>query len=135
VIPHPKEVFMTSMISIPMAQAVFPASEWTDQTEVADLTELVRGNEEGLLAWLSPLVRRQSVTLDMSLVERIDAAGIAALISLHASALQAGHSFRVANLSPHVAEILALVGLERTLVSHNAVNKPQFDPHLMGNAA
>jgi len=112
---------MTCTIPIPMDTPIFPAGERTEQTE---LTELVRGNEQGLLAWLSPLVRRHSVTLDISSVERIDAAGIAALISLHASARETGHSFAVANLSPHVAEILSLVGLERILASHNAVAEP-----------
>ena len=111
---------MTCTISIPMETAIFPAGERTEQTQ---LTELVRGNEQGLLARLSPLVRRHSVTLDMSSVERIDAAGIAALISLHAGAHETGHSFTVANLSPHVAEILMLVGLERILVSKYAVTE------------
>ncbi len=111
---------MTCTIPIPMDAPIFQAGEGTEQTE---LTELVRGNEQGLLAWLSPLVRRHSVTLDMSSVERIDAAGIAVLISLHAGARQAGHCFKVVNLSPHVAEVLALVGLERVLVSHNAVTE------------
>jgi len=107
---------MTCRIPIPIDTAIFPAVERTE------LRELVRGNEQGLLAWLSPLTRRQSVTLDMSSVERIDAAGIAALLSLHASARETGHSFTVANLSPRVAEILSLVGLERTLFSHNMVH-------------
>ena len=61
------------------------------------------------------------MTLDMSSVERIDAAGIAALISLYAGARDAGHCFTVVNPSPRVAEILALVGLERILVSQNMV--------------
>jgi anti-anti-sigma factor len=116
---------MTGTISNPMNMAIFPAGEWI---ESAELTELVRGQEESLLARLTPLVRRQSVTLDMSSVQRIDAAGIAALISLHASAHQAGHRFTVANPSHHVAEILALVGLERILLSHIAAIKSQYGP-------
>jgi anti-anti-sigma factor len=106
---------------IPIDAAIFPAVERTEQ---ADLTELVRGNEQNLLARLCPLVRRHSVMLDMRSVERIDAAGIAALISLHAAAQETGHCFTVVNLSPRVAEILSLVGLERILVSHNAVIEP-----------
>jgi anti-anti-sigma factor len=108
----------------------FPTAEPADQpgqpepnrlTQVAGLAELVRGNEQILLAQLSPLARRQDMTLDLCAVERIDAAGIAALIALYAAAREAGYRFTVANPSPHVAEILALVGLERILVSHNAV--------------
>jgi len=118
---------MTGTIPNPMLTAIFPAGELTEMsgsthlTEQANMAELVRGTEQGLLAWLSPLVRQQSVTLDLGSVERIDAAGIAALISLYASASQAGHCFTVANPSPHVAEILALVGLDRILLSRRAL--------------
>ncbi|MFY9853814.1 MAG: STAS domain-containing protein [Terracidiphilus sp.] len=113
---------MTGTISNPMQSAIFPAGEMnemsgsTQLTEQANMAELVRGTEQGLLAWLAPLVSRQNVTLDLRPVERIDAAGIAALISLYSTASQAGHSFKVANPSPHVAEILALVGLDRILI-------------------
>lgn len=97
-----------------------------------ELTELVRGCEQGMLARLSPLVRRQSVTLDLRRVKRIDAAGIAALVSLYSSARQAGHRFRVANLSPRVAETLKLVGLEGILSLQRASKKIhsslRFDP-------
>jgi anti-anti-sigma factor len=108
---------MTGTISIPMDTAIFPAIEQTE------LTELVKGNEQNLLARLSPMVRRQSVTLDLDRVERIDAAGISALLSLYASARAAGHLFTVTNPTPHVAEILALVGLRRVLLYRNAVTK------------
>ena len=84
------------------------------------LTELVRGSEQRLLERVAPLVRRQCVTLDLGSVERIDAAGIAALISLYGSAREAGHLFTVSNASPRVAQILSLVGLERVLISQNA---------------
>jgi anti-anti-sigma factor len=106
--------------TIPIDMAIFPAAEWTGQTELA---ELVRGSEQALLARFAPLVRRQSVTLDMSAIERIDAAGIAALISLYVGAREAGHCFTVVNPSPHIAEILALVGLERILVTRNMAIK------------
>jgi anti-anti-sigma factor len=86
----------------------------------AKVTELVRGCEKEFLAWLMPLVRRQSVTLDLGSVERIDAAGIAALVSLYASARQTGHGFSIAHPSPQVAKVLALVGLERILVANRA---------------
>jgi len=114
---------MTGIISNPMQSSIFPAGELTEMTAPAQLTEqanvaeLVRGSEQSLLAWLSPLARQQSVTLDLRSVERIDAAGIAALISLYRTASEAGHCFTVINPSPHVAEILALVGLDRVLLS------------------
>ena len=83
-------------------------------------TEIVRGCERRLVDEMAPIVRRQDVSLDMKAVERIDAAGIAALISLYRLAEESGHSFRIQNVAPHVHELLMLVGLERILLSHNA---------------
>lgn len=119
---------MTGTISNLIDTAIFPAGERAGLTESTDLTELVRGQEQDVLDRLTPLVRRQSVTLDLSRVQRIDAAGIAALISLHASAYEAGHCFTVVNPNPHVAEILSLVGLERILLSRNAGRKSYSGP-------
>src|SRR5581483_6990967 len=87
----------------------------------AELTELVRGHEEELVSWLTPVVREQCAALDMVHVRRIDAAGIAALISIYGSARAAGNSFRVCNVTPHVAEILKLVGLDHILVTREVV--------------
>ncbi len=84
------------------------------------LTEIVRGSEGCLVDEMAPLVRRQDVSLDLSPVERMDAAGIAALISLYRLAQESGHRFSVLNVAPRVRELLALVGLEGILVSHNA---------------
>ena len=86
-----------------------------------DMTELVRGNESRLIQCVTPLLREESVALDLKSIERIDAAGIAALISLYGIGRSAGHSFTVCNVLPRVAEILTLVGLEPILVSHDAV--------------
>jgi anti-anti-sigma factor len=126
---------MTGTITNPMNTPNPQCGEFTGLIEVTELTELVRGNEHDLLARLIPLVRRQSVILDLGRVQRIDAAGIAALISLHANAYEAGHCFTVVNTTPHVAEILSLVGLERILVSRNAVEKSYPDSCLERPAA
>ncbi|MFZ0744800.1 MAG: STAS domain-containing protein [Terracidiphilus sp.] len=85
-----------------------------------DMHELVRGQEQCLVERLGPVVRQQNVTLDLRHVERIDAAGIAALISLYGSAKSAGYEFTVSNAKPRVTEILRLVGLDHFLLSHNA---------------
>jgi anti-anti-sigma factor len=104
------EVFlMTTAILDPISNTAASAGQ---QPEVI---ELVLGREKELLAWLAPVVRRQSVTLDLSRVRRIDAAGVSALVFLYSVAQQAGHRFTVANLSPRVAEVLRLVGLEHIL--------------------
>jgi len=84
------------------------------------MTEIVRGSESYLVDEMTPLVSRQDVSLDMSPVERIDAAGIAALISLYRLAEESGHRFKVMNVAPRVYELLKLVGLENVLVSHIA---------------
>ncbi len=84
-----------------------------------ELTELVRGNEKLLMDRLLPLVRRQNISLDLRPVVRIDAAGLAALIRLYCAARDAGHVFSIRNPSAHVAEILALVGLDKPFLSGN----------------
>ncbi|MGA2886891.1 MAG: STAS domain-containing protein [Terracidiphilus sp.] len=117
---------MTGMMLDPMDATIFPAGELAEvceQTVAAELTELVRGRDEDFLERLGPMVRRYSVRLDLSGVRRIDAAGVAALLSLHANACAAGYRFTVANAMPRVAEVLRLVGLERILMSHITARK------------
>jgi anti-anti-sigma factor len=82
--------------------------------------ELIRGQEQLLVEQIGPLVRSQNVALDMRDVERIDAAGIAALISLYGCALKAGHRFSLINAPQRVAEILAIVGLDHILLASEA---------------
>jgi anti-anti-sigma regulatory factor len=103
--------------------------------EPGELTELVRGQEQRLLERIAPLVRRQNVALDLGTVERIDAAGIAALITLYCDACQSGHVFSISNASPRVAEILTLVGVDRLLLSRNTVASSHSGPRLQKNAA
>lgn len=79
--------------------------------------ELVKGNEQRVVERIMPMVREQSVVLDLSKVERIDAAGLAVLIKLYCTARNAGHNFSVFNPSARVAEILALVHLDELLVA------------------
>jgi anti-anti-sigma factor len=98
----------------------FATAKPVTHTEIV-ITDLVRGNDRRLLDRLTPLVRRQSLSLDLSSVQRIDAAGIAVLISLYRAAHLAGHSFTVSNSSPRVEKTLSLVGLDRILISHNTV--------------
>jgi anti-anti-sigma factor len=93
-------------------------------TVQGNLHELVRGEEQQLLRDLQPVVREQSVTLDMRHIERIDAAGIAALISLYGDARLAGHEFAIINASHRVSEILELVGLDRILISREPSRCP-----------
>jgi anti-anti-sigma factor len=91
-----------------------------------NLHELVRGQEQRLLRELEPVVRHQSITLDLRQIERIDAAGISLLISLYGAAHSAGNEFAIVNASTRVAEILEIVGLDRILISHDAA--PQIVP-------
>jgi anti-anti-sigma factor len=88
-----------------------------------DMTELVRGTDQRFVALFAPVVRERSVVVDLARVERIDAAGIAALISLYGAASNAGHTFHVRNVNAHVCEILTLVGLDHILVSHEPVEQ------------
>jgi anti-anti-sigma factor len=99
------------------------------------ITELVRGSEQQLLERLQPLVRRQNVTLDLAHVARIDAAGLAALITLYCDACQAGYRFGITNPSHRVREILAIVGLDALLVAQNAEEVTYLEMQLEETAA
>ena len=95
-----------------------------DVAQRPELVELVRGSHQALLEWISPLARQQCVALDLGRVRRIDAAGIAALISLYRVASEAGNHFCIVNASPRVTEILALVGLDHILISQDMIPAP-----------
>ena len=49
---------------------------------IGGMKELVKGQEQEFVNELRPRVVRQNVTLDLAETERIDAAGVAALITL-----------------------------------------------------
>ena len=106
-----------------------------EATTPCELNELVRGCERHLVEEMTPVVRRQSVSLDMKSVQRIDAAGIAALISLYRIAREAGNCFSISNVAPHVAELLGLVGLDGILMPHSAKQRSRSGRRLAQTAA
>jgi anti-anti-sigma factor len=93
-----------------------------------EMTELVRGDEQSLIRRVAPMLREKNIALDLHQIDRIDAAGVAALISLYSTARNSGHKFSVCNVSERVAEILELVGLAPIFLSHNAVYGSQCEP-------
>ena len=111
-----------------------PVSE-SPSPVIPDGNSLVRGAEARLLQQVMPLVRQQSVRLDLGRVERIDAAGIAALITIYRAACAAGRRFGVTNPTPHVREILILVGLDRFLMAENQAQDCCPEPELAQSAA
>lgn len=100
-----------------------------------DLNELVRGQEQMFVQRISPIVKESSVLLDFAHIDRVDAAGIAALIALYATAQSAGHAFQITGARPHVAEVLTLVGLDRILLSRDAAPATSSQPSLARSAA
>jgi anti-anti-sigma factor len=90
-------------------------------TSTPKVHELVLGYERDLVARVAPLVRGQSIALDLALIERVDAAGIAALVELYSIACESGHGFCILNAAPHVVEVLRVCGLDRILLSHDVV--------------
>lgn len=84
---------------------------------VSNIRELIKGQEQELLNEIGPLVRSGSVRLDLSRTERIDAAGLAGLVSLYREASKAGHEFTVVNPESRVARVLAIVGLDRMIAT------------------
>jgi len=95
----------------------------------------VRGSEGRFIDELTPVVRRQNVSLDLTSVERIDAAGIAALISLYRIARESDNRFSLSKGTARVAEMLALVGLDGILLSRNAKMGSHSTARLVRHAA
>jgi anti-anti-sigma factor len=96
-------------------------------TAPAAFAELVRGNDQRFIGQFCPLVTECNLIIDMTAVQRIDAAGIAALISLYGCAREAGNTFHVSRVNPRVEEILQLVGLDHILVTSDA-GRPTAPP-------
>jgi anti-anti-sigma factor len=86
--------------------------------------ELVRGSECEVLDQLLPRLKKESLALDLSGVDRIDAAGIAALIRLYCGASAAGTQFSVVAPSARVRAMLQTVGLETVLVADGGPRRP-----------
>ena len=117
---------MTAMLE-PKATLMIAGAEPADRAELARGRAGARPGQDGLLAQTrQPLVRERNVALDLACVDRIDAAGITALVALYRDARQSGTRFSVTNASPRVAQILSMVGLDRYLLSHNAVQNSQY---------
>jgi anti-anti-sigma factor len=89
--------------------------------------ELVRGCEQDFINELRPLVQAHPVCLDLSSIDRIDAAGLTALICLARDAHRAGHQLAVVHPSHQVARILAVVGLDCVLISKDPEPPPRID--------
>jgi len=123
---------MTTAIYNSTAETANAPNQPTDSIR---LTELVWGGDRRLLERLEPLTRRQSVTLDLSSVQRIDAAGISALVALYTAAQDAGHMLTLSNVSARVAEVLAVVGLDGLLLHRDAVQNSYSGPHFLRPAA
>ncbi len=102
---------------------------------VLRIKELVRGQEQRFIEELAPTVVRENVALDFGEVERIDAAGLAALITLYTDACKAGHTLTVSRPNHHVREILQIVGLDRILVVQPGAEPGLGCMQLQGSAA
>jgi anti-anti-sigma factor len=102
---------------------------------VTGVKELVRGQEQEFLSELRPVVARQNVTLNLEETDRIDAAGVAALVVLYCDACKSGHRFAIANPSPRVQDVLRLVGLDAILVAGSREETVCFGTRLQVTAA
>jgi len=125
---------MTTAMCDPRATLMFQAAEPAELSEPMG-GQLVRGQDARLVERLGPMVRERSVMLDLAGVDRIDAAGITALLALYRGARESGHRFSLTNVSARVAQILAVVGLDRLLLSHNAVRSSHCGPQMRRPAA
>jgi anti-anti-sigma factor len=125
---------MTNAMCEPKPTLMITAVEPADRAELAR-GPLVSDHVGGLLERLSPLVQERNVALDLTSVDRIDAAGITALLTLYRNARESGHRFSVTNVSARVSQILSVVGLDRLLVSHNAVPNSRSGSQMRRSAA
>ncbi len=132
--PSPKEIVMTTTMCEPAATLNFQSNDPAELNESAH-GQLVREQVAEMLEGIEQLVLKHNVRLDLAGVERIDAGGIAALVGLYRSARSAGHRFQVTNASARVAGILAVVGLDGVLLSHNAVQDSHYGVCLQRPAA
>jgi anti-anti-sigma factor len=130
---------MTSAMCEQMPNLMITAVEPAERIELMRNEQiqgqLVRGQDSSLLERVGPLVLRHNVALDLTGVDRIDAAGITALVALYRGACETGHRFGVTNVSERVAQILSVVGLDQLLTSHNAVRNSHFAPQMRRSAA
>jgi len=121
---------MTVSPFLNVAAAATPDLHRSSQATIATVAvhcDLVRGTEDRVLSELMPRVKLESVALDLSDVERMDAAGIAALIALYCTAVESGTDFYVVSPSVRVLDMLRLVGLESILLPAVAPEeRPQF---------
>jgi anti-anti-sigma factor len=118
-----------------VAPIAIPNKNRASQSLIATIAlncELVRGMEEQIVQELMPRIKQESIALDLSRVERIDAAGIAALITLYCTAIEAGRGFYVVSPSARVLDLLRLVGLESILVpAGNSNESPDINADRM----
>lgn len=124
----PQEAFVTTI-----CESIAAESATQDQSVV--ITELVKGHNLEVLAQIAELVRRRSIELNLESVQRIDAAGVAALVTIYNTALGAGHRLTVSHASARVAEVLSLVGLDKMLLSQNAVRNSHSGVQMKRTAA
>lgn len=89
---------------------------------------LVRGREQAMLAQLLPLVAANNVVLSLEQVQKIDAAGLGALVLLYGEARKVRRSFRLIKPSRIVKGLIRIVGLELVLSSHNVNQESQSGP-------
>jgi len=79
-------------------------------------SKLIRGHEDRLLTLALPLVEKCGLTLDMSHVAELDAAGIGTLVFLWQCAERANKPFALVQPSLRVIQLLALVHLDDILI-------------------
>jgi anti-anti-sigma factor len=89
---------------------------------------LVRGHEQSLLDELLPLVAKNDVALSLERVQKIDAAGLGALVTIYRLAREVGHTFRLIKPSRIVRGVICAVGLESALMYHNVNREPHSGP-------
>lgn len=70
------------------------------------------------------------VTLELSELTMCDSTGLGALVRLYRQAEAAGLPFRLRDPRPHVADLLAMTGIDKVIpVDRNGPHEPRDGPH------
>lgn len=101
------------MAAQPATRPLFASYEGTAWIECP--SDLVRGKEQQLLSVALPLIEQNDLTIDMSRVHSLDAAGIGTLVYLLQCAERNENQLLLVNASPRVHELLSIVHLDSLL--------------------
>ena len=88
-----------------------------------DMNQFCASQVNGQLkSLINEVTSDQDIVLDMERVEKIDSAGLAALVSLLDAVEKTGHRLRIANMQSRVRTVAGLVRLHKVIEIYHSVD-------------